>query len=62
MVFAAASAMWLYCTGTVGGRGRLLSTEKVAEREVERAKRNSEKHWEEKESRLQLRKKKRKKR
>lgn len=36
MVFAAPSAMWLYCTGTVfGGRVRLLTTLKESKREVE---------------------------
>lgn len=45
MVFAAPSAMWLYCTGTVfGGKARLLTTqkergseEKKADREIRKA-------------------------
>lgn len=45
MVFAAQSAMWLYCTGTVfGGRVRLLTTLKESKREVEEASRESEKN------------------
>lgn len=36
MVFAAPSAMWLYCTGTVFGRkGRLLTTEQEKKRKWE---------------------------
>lgn len=47
MVFAAPSAMWLYCTGTMfGGRVRLLTTLKESKREVEEASRESEKHRE----------------
>lgn len=44
MVFAASSAMWLYCTGTVfGGKGRLLSTQKERDSEREGASMESQK-------------------
>lgn len=45
MVFAAPSAMWLYCTGTVfRERERLLTTQKVREIEGNKANRGSEKY------------------
>lgn len=44
MVFAAPSAMWLYCTGAVfGGKGRLLTTQKERESEIKQELQQSQK-------------------
>lgn len=43
MVFAAPSAMWLYCTGTVfGGREGLLTAQKERESEGKKAQNQKE--------------------